>query len=71
MEIIYTDHAKYRMEIRGITEDMVEKTLSEPEKTGMGYQNRFLAWKTFEKGRIKVVCSREDGNYIVISVMWE
>ena len=71
MEIIYTDHVKYRMELRGITEDMIEKTLTEPDKTGMGYQDRSLAWKTFEKGRIKVVCSKEGGDYIVISVMWD
>jgi len=71
MEIIYTEHAKYRMELRRITVDMIEKALTEPEKTGTGYQNRSLAWKTFEKGRIKVVCSKGDGDYIVISVMWE
>jgi len=71
MKIIYTIHALYRMSIREITKEMVEKVLSEPEKTGTGYRNRLLVWKSFEKGKIKVVYTIENTNYVVISVMWE
>ncbi|MDH5186883.1 MAG: DUF4258 domain-containing protein [candidate division WOR-3 bacterium] len=36
MNIILTHHAQERMEIRGITEEMVKKALSEPDEKGKG-----------------------------------
>ncbi len=70
MEILYTHHARHRILVRSITEEMVEKALSNPDRRGTGYQNRSLAWKTFENGTIKVVYSKENKNYVIISVMW-
>ena len=69
--IIYTDHALGRMSVRGITKEMVQDTLVNPEQTGRGYESRFLAYKSFGSRRIKVVYAKEGERPVVISVMWD
>ena len=71
MKIIFTDHAQLRMDIRGISEDMVKEALANPDSTGKGYKNRLLAYKTFNGKTIKVVYAIEGESSVVISVMWE
>jgi len=45
--IIYTTHARERMALRGITEEMVAETLVDPDQTGTGYQARHLAYRRY------------------------
>jgi len=71
MKLIFTDHALLRMSIRRISKKMVEQTLAEPEQTGRGYKQRLFFYRSFGESKIKVVCTKEDGRYIIISVMWE
>jgi hypothetical protein len=59
------------MSVRGITEEMVRETLVNPEQTGMGYKSRALAYKSFGDRKIKVVYIKEDGRFVIISVMWD
>ena len=53
--IYYTRHARQRMILRGITEEMVEDALLKPDNVGLGYQGKSLIFKRFNKGIIKVV----------------
>ena len=69
--IIYTKHALARMSVRGITKEMVKDTLINPEQTGTGYKSRFLAYKSFGNRRIKVVYTKEDEGFVIISVIWD
>jgi len=69
--ITYTDHALGRMSVRGITKKMVRDTLANPEQTGAGYKSRFLAYKSFGSRRIKVVYTKEDERFVIISVIWD
>ncbi len=69
--IYYTGHAKERMILRGIMEDMVKTALLKPDKIGVGYQGRNLAFKKFEKGTIKVVFIKKKSSHVVISIIWE
>lgn len=71
MKIIFTDHAKERMLLRGITEKMVKQTIAKPETKDKGYKNRLLFFKSFEHGTIKTVCVEKNNFYIIISVIWE
>ncbi len=50
---------------------MVRGTLATPEQTGIGYQSRFLAYKSFGNKRIKVVYTKEDEGFVIISVIWD
>ena len=69
--IIYTAHALARMSVRGITKEMVRDTLANPEQIGIGYKSRFLAYKSFGNRRIKVVYTKEDERFVIISVIWD
>jgi len=69
--IIYTEHALRRMSGRGISKEMVRQTLVSPEQTGIGYKSRALAYKSFGERRIKVVYTKEDGRFVIISVIWD
>ena len=71
MKVILTNHAKERMVVRKITEKMVKEALANPDNQGVGYQNRFLVFKSFGAGVVKVVCAKEKNSYIVISAIWE
>lgn len=71
MKLILTDHAKDRMAVRKITEKMMKEAIAYPDSNGVGYQNRFLVFKLFSDGTIKVVYSKEKDFYVIISVIWE
>lgn len=62
MKIIFTDHVRLRMNIRGISEDMIKEALANPDSTGKGYKNRLLAYKTFNGKAIKVVHRAKEGS---------
>ena len=69
--IYYTGHAKERMILSGITEDMVRIALLKPDKIGVGYNSRNLAFKKFSQGIIKVVYVKKKVSRIIVSVIWE
>jgi hypothetical protein len=71
MKIIYTVHARLRMSLRRITEEMVEETLSKPEREGSGYKDKRVAFKSFGQKSIKVVYAIENNDKVIITVMWE
>ena len=59
------------MQLRNVTEEMITKTVELPEKTGMGYGNRNLAFRRFPEGRLKVVFTKEGDKIIIITIIWE
>ena len=67
----YTTHARQRMALRGITEPMVEETIGSPERTGLGYLGRELAYRTYPAGVLKIVYSGKPDRFVVISTIWE
>lgn len=69
--IYYTGHAKERMGLRGITQEMVKGALLKPDKVGLGYQGRNLIFKNFKKGTIKIVFIKKKSSEVIISVIWE
>lgn len=71
VRLVYTVHARQRMEIRGITDDMVRLALEMPDKEDTGYLARSLSYRRFPNGQIKVVYKEEQEHIIVITVMWE
>ena len=68
--IYYTGHARERMLLRGITEDMVKKALTHPDRIGTGYGGKNLVFKKFSQGIIKVVFIKRKNTHIIISVIW-
>lgn len=71
INIIYTAHAKQRMALRGITDEMVRQAVEQPDATDTGYEARSLAYRRFSEGRVKVVYVEEAGEIVLITAMWE
>jgi hypothetical protein len=71
MEIRFTHHARERMKLRKIADDMVQETVLHPEEVSIGYHNRKLAYRTFERGVLKVVYSETPSAIVIISTIWE
>lgn len=70
-QYVFTIHAKERMEFRGITEAMVRETVERPERTGIGYRRRRLAFRRYSAGVLKVVYTKKGQRAIIISTIWE
>jgi len=70
MELVFTEHARYRMATRGISHAMVEQTLQQPDTRGFGYGGRHVALKAFSQGTVKVVYVVEGAAHVIITVMW-
>ncbi|KKR31267.1 MAG: hypothetical protein UT65_C0032G0009 [Parcubacteria group bacterium GW2011_GWF2_39_8b] len=58
------------MLLRGITEEMIQKALVNPDKVGVGYDVRDLVFKKFPRGIIKIVFIKKKTSYIIISAIW-
>ena len=71
MVITYSAHARQRMAMRDITEEMVRRTLDSPDELGVGYRSRSLAYRRFPQGTVKVVYVMAQQTAAVITVMWE
>ena len=69
--IYYTEHAKQRMILRGITAEMVKNALLKPDEVGVGYRSKSLIFKKFNEGTIKIVFINKKKSKIIISVIWE
>ena len=69
--VYYTKHAKERMLLRGITEDMVKNAFLKPDEIGMGYEDKSLIFKKFKNGVIKVVFINKKSSKVIISVIWK
>jgi len=79
MSIIIHPHAQARMLIRGATEEDVELAVMDGERfpakfgrTGFRFNRRFNSiWKgkTYKTKQIEVFAVKEDGNWIIITVI--
>ena len=69
--VAYTARALQRMLLRGISREMVDEAIHNPNEAGTGYRGRSLTYKAFGNNRIKVVCTETTAQFTVLSVMWD
>lgn len=74
MNIIFTDHARERLEKRKITEDDVINTIKYPDKLSKKY-GKYYAQKDIGRGKIEVVYEKvietEEHKYLnIITIYW-
>ena len=69
MEIIFTIHAKYRIEKRKILEQEVIDSIKYPDKTIKKY-SKYHFQKKLERGTIEICCEKTERNIKVITVYW-
>ncbi|MBI2583924.1 MAG: DUF4258 domain-containing protein [Candidatus Aenigmarchaeota archaeon] len=70
MRIIYTDHARERLEGRIIRKEWVEETLKNPDRLIDAEYGRKQAIKRINGQEISVIYVMENDNIIVITVFW-
>ena len=58
------------MVLRKISEKMILYTLLRPEKIRNGHSGKRVNFKEFADGIVKVVYTKENGQYIIISAIW-
>ena len=68
MRVVFRRHALERMVQRGVSREAVEATLRSPDLVEESRGGTFVAWKTINGERIKVVYSAEGGRVAVITV---
>ena len=71
MSFVFTHHALLRMKRRRVSEAMVRDTIHHPEKMGLGYGGKLLAFRSYAAGLLKIVYVKENEDYVVITVIWE
>jgi len=68
MDIIFTEHAKYRIKKRKITNDEIINTIKYPEKINKK-EGKYYAQKEIGRGKIEIIYEKD--KYIrVITVYW-
>ncbi|MBU3923607.1 MAG: DUF4258 domain-containing protein [Nanoarchaeota archaeon] len=69
MKIIFTEHAKEKLQRRKITQDEAINTIIYPEITNK-IRGKYYAQKETSRGKIEVVYTREDKFLKVITLYW-
>ncbi len=70
--LLFTHHAKERMEERGVTQSQVYAALKEPDdnRPSSKSSGRFVAEKRLETGQtLRVIYTEEGELYVIISVI--
>jgi hypothetical protein len=67
--MIFTKHALFRMQQRGIDENSVASTILNPDEIGDSFGKRKLSRKRIKDKTLEVVYIKED-DIIVITVYW-
>ncbi|MCS4541941.1 MAG: DUF4258 domain-containing protein [Euryarchaeota archaeon] len=67
MEIIIPKHAKKRIETYNLTEELVKKTVENPEEIVDGYGRRLIAHKRLNDYILRVVYEQRGKDIIVIT----
>ncbi len=70
MQIIYTKHAREMMNIRNISQSLVEKCVENPEDILSAREGKDIYLKNFGKNFLRVIGVKEQGSIIVITAHW-
>ncbi len=68
IEILFTFHAKERIEKWGIKEEMVAETLLMPEEVLIGHRDRYIAHKRYGNHLVRAVYEYEGGLPVLLTV---
>lgn len=69
MKLSIASHAAARMALRHVTEAMILETIENPERQGIGYKQRSLAYRKYGRHYLKVVYASEGDTYRIITVI--
>ena len=70
MKIIFSDHAKLKIQQRKLAVKSMLETIAHPDFTQPGYHTRIELFKKFGKRYLKVVIVRTMHTVIVVTAHW-
>lgn len=70
IKVIYTKHARERISIRSISEQLVLNVLRKPDKLLPAKQGRMRVIKKVDGDRISVIYVMENNNFVIITAYW-
>jgi hypothetical protein len=70
MIIVYTEHAKARMALRGISKPEIEQAISQPYFALPSRSGREIIVKRQGVRYLKVICEKSNDKITVITVYW-
>ena len=70
MAINYTKHAEEMLILRGVSQDMVDKTVNNPDKIVPTREGKKIYLKNFGKNYLMLVISEEFDDQIVVTLHW-
>lgn len=68
--IIFSDHAKIKIEQRGLTQSQIKMVLENPDFVEPSYGGRMVAEKNFGKLNLRVIYIEENADVIVVTAHW-
>lgn len=71
MLFLFTDHAKYRIEERGISIDRIKQTIKMPERQLIENHGMIVVKKKFGKKTLEVVYKIAKNKFIIITAYYE
>ena len=69
MQIIFTNHAKFRIIRRNILKQEVIEAIKYPDRT-LKKHGKYYFQKSLDRGKIEVVCEKIENNINVITLYW-
>ncbi len=72
MAYIFCDHARLRMQRRGITDDQVKETIEQPELKwpDKKIKGRHIHVRTYGQRQLKVVWTPNNHDALVVTAVW-
>ena len=69
MKIIFTKHAEFRLEKRGISKEDAIFTIKNPDKT-IKKHGKYYIQKKIERGNIEIVIEKKESFIKIITLYW-
>ncbi|MEK6860764.1 MAG: hypothetical protein AABY07_02220 [Nanoarchaeota archaeon] len=70
MAIKYTKHAEEMLILRGVSQDMADKTVNNPDKIALSRDGTKIYLKDFGRNYLMLVISEEMDDKVVVTLHW-
>ena len=70
MKVVYSKHAKERVDERQLSKSAIEKTISTPDFEVSSFRNRSVLRKKYKNKMLEVVIKKENGKIHVITAYY-
>ncbi len=70
MKVVYTSHALESIKERGISKEIIEKSIEKPDEIIMGKKGRKIAHKVINGKLLRVIYEPKEKTYILVTAYY-